>query len=346
MAKTAGRGKTHGRKRKGGIGRLAGALRPQCMNMLRGLQSVGAPVILMKLMYLILTAPCIAKQLRKHIDALELFAGERAISEATLRAGRKACSYDIVIDPVGNNIMGTVGWLCACVLTLKLKPGSQVNTAPVCSSWTWMNRATSGRSAVFPLGNKHVKSVAVANAMVSRQVLLLYSWTAAGHFWMLEQPCGSLLEYHPRLQQFLKEHKVYRTRVNLGDFGAASQKPVWLYSNFKFITKLNGYCMAFGSWKHNGAEPLVSIKIKSNGQRAVIGKPGVLKASQAYPKGFGEAVAQLYDDHVSEIMAYARARAQEALHQQVNLSEVLNFDESSAPRHQDSHVRGALCMRF
>ena len=43
------------------------------------------------------------------------------------------------------------------------------------------------------------------------------------------------------------------------------------------------------------------MDIDSRGNRSVSGKPHELKASQAYPKDFGEAIAELFDDHKQEI---------------------------------------------
>ena len=86
--------------------------------------------------------------------------------------------------------------------------------------------------------------------MAARMVLLLYLWTARCIFWLLEQPSGSLFERHPRMQIFLKSHKVYKVRVDLGDFGAATQKPVWLYSFYSFIAKLPDYAKMKGQWRN------------------------------------------------------------------------------------------------
>lgn len=72
--------------------------------------------------------------------------------------------------------------------------------APVCSSWVFMNRATSMRTFASPLGDPQSVGVQDANRMVSRVVLLLAVAWAKGMFVIWEQPKGSLMEQHPRMQ--------------------------------------------------------------------------------------------------------------------------------------------------
>ena len=82
--------------------------------------------------------------LRQIIVSLELFVGLAEVTKASRRRRRVAVAFDINIDPVGNDFLGAVGYLCAVALSLKLKAIAQANAAPVCSSWGWMNRGASG----------------------------------------------------------------------------------------------------------------------------------------------------------------------------------------------------------
>ena len=75
--------------------------------------------------------------------------------------------------------------------------------APVCSSFVWINRATSQRSDHAPLGDITKECVRNANLMASRVIALLYLAAAAQIFWILEQPSSSLFEHLPRFQQLL-----------------------------------------------------------------------------------------------------------------------------------------------
>ena len=82
--------------------------------------------------------------------------------------------------------------------------------APVCSSWCWLNRHTSGRSRLDWEGHTWVPSVRDGDLMVSRTILLLWVLAAMGCVYILEQPQGSILDAHARFQEFIKEHVVWR----------------------------------------------------------------------------------------------------------------------------------------
>ena len=67
--------------------------------------------------------------------------------------------------------------------------------------------------------------------MVARVCLLLLLQSAKCIIWLLEQPRGSLLEYHPRFQDLLGKVKIWRVAIELGRFGAGTAKPTWVYTN-------------------------------------------------------------------------------------------------------------------
>eukprot|EP00969_Alexandrium_andersonii_P025110 1097310-Alexandrium_andersonii.AAC.1 len=104
--------------------------------------------------------------------------------------------------------------------------------APVCSTWINLNMGTSGRSDALPLGRIYHKSVAAANMMVSRIVLLLVILTAKDVWWITEQPRGSRLEKHPRWQWLVRwmlgnGRRMYKYSFYMCDHGADTRKPSW-----------------------------------------------------------------------------------------------------------------------
>lgn len=144
--------------------------------------------------------------------------------------------------------------------------------APVCSSWCWVARGSTRRSISFPGGDSSRQSVADGNCMVSRSGSLLHQNTCANmsarhcrvaccqfvshtcpcvwRCWgprvillcilalhkgaqiMIEQPQGSLMQYHSRWRWFVNEVvPFYRVRFPMRRFGARSQKPTVLYGN-------------------------------------------------------------------------------------------------------------------
>ena len=156
--------------------------------------------------------------------------------------------------------------------------------------------ATSGRSTSRPMGDTSREYVRDANRMVSRTVLICWLLMSLGVLVILEQPRGSLMELHPRFQSLLRQFPMWRTHIEMGDFGASTRKPTWLYSNYGFVGELNGY-PACRARVPKDARPLMYEYKDSNGQRKFDGQKQDLKKSQHYPPGFGRAIAKLFLKH-------------------------------------------------
>jgi hypothetical protein len=61
-------------------------------------------------------------------------------------------------------------------------------------------------------------------------------------FW--EQPRGSLMESHPRFQEMMQKFRLFRHHTKLWDFGGASEKALWMYSQKPWVVELDRYCIA------------------------------------------------------------------------------------------------------
>ena len=221
----------------------------------------------------------------------QVFAGDHEVTQAQWRRGITAVPLDLRFDDVLHNILTPQGFIHICHMTLCTIDGGSHNEAPVCSSWTFMNRGTSGRSASKPLGDTSRQYVREANCMVSRATLIAYLCAAMGLWILHEQPRGSLYEFHPRWQQFVGIVKVWRHAIAMRDFGAHSDKPTWLYSNKAFLLELGRH--ALPEWKrYQGPKvDLATTYIDANGKKKCFGNAN-LKASQSYPRGFGNAIAR------------------------------------------------------
>ena len=168
----------------------------------------------------------------------------------------------------------------------------------------WMNRGTSKRALWKPLGDLSNPNIVAANCMVSRQALYLWLYLATGKFIVMEQPVGSLLEYHPRMAEIKKVFPIYRVTISMGGFGAASAKPTWLYSGHEFIQEIKHW---EGCATYNGpAVEVVSRVVSPNTGKIMIMGGKDLKATQAYPPAFGKALAELYLAHRSDIRDQAK----------------------------------------
>lgn len=251
-----------------------------------------APSMFAEIVYLLL-----ANSLQgavESIDFLEFFAGCMRVTSAWCRRGYRGKAYDVKYDPVCMDFCGTKGFITAIILVLQLVPGASSLAAPVCSSWVWMNRSTAGRKIWKILGREDREGVRLANLMVSRLVLLLVLMSIKGVWWIVEQPASSLMEYHPRWQWYVKRFAVYRVLINMGDYGAKTRKPSYLYSNMPWLGDLTGIvadCMRPVS---------VPLAVRSP-SGSVSGISDSLKESQEYPTGFGHALAEVREDHVADL---------------------------------------------
>jgi len=71
----------------------------------------------------------------------------------------------------------------------------------------------------------------MGNILACRTLIVLFICQAMGCFWILEQPKGSLMQLHPRFQEFMGRITTFRHAISMGDYGAASRKPTWLYAS-------------------------------------------------------------------------------------------------------------------
>ena len=224
------------------------------------------------------------------IDALELFAGRKAVTRGFRLLGHVAVAFERRDDP-SMDFLTPCGFLQATCLALSLRTNGFLLAAPVCSSWVWLSRSVTRRSTVHPLGlGSNAECVEQGNEMVAKLAVLLLIVQAFDVLWVVEQPSGSLLQLHPRMQYMLSHVHVVRSSWCMADFGGKTLKPTWLYSNAS-LRALHEYQVL---------RPPCAGKLAINARDAKTGKIRVtgdrakLKESQAYPTKFGEAMAQTY----------------------------------------------------
>ncbi|CAK9095839.1 unnamed protein product [Durusdinium trenchii] len=216
------------------------------------------------------------------LEDLETFSGCMSITRAEWEARRAAVPMDVVLSS-DHDILSDVGYANMLHQVLRLRPGSGKFTAPVCSTWVFMSRGSTGRSSQRPLGKQEYKSVQDANIMVARVVILLLLCEARKIWWMLEQPVNSLLERHPLFEAFLRLPSVHVRRLTTAMcwFGGRTRKPTWVYSSHPEVSEINNYA-DHSLIPENTAEMVVHY-VDSSGKQRIKGG-GDLKASQAYPR--------------------------------------------------------------
>jgi len=163
----------------------------------------------------------------------------------------------------------------AVQMTLCIVSGGLLWAAPVCSSWVFMSRGSTGRSATTPLGSSSSKSATEGNIMAGRCAALAMLAALLNVKWCIEQPITSLMPKHPRMQQLWAAQTVWRASVAMGAYGARSMKRMYVWCNHKAVGVLQTK-----TERVEGDPSVVTHYVDSHGKARVVGGPG-LKQTQS-----------------------------------------------------------------
>ncbi|CAK8987246.1 Uncharacterized protein (Fragment), partial [Durusdinium trenchii] len=166
------------------------------------------------------------------------------------------------------------------------------------------SHGTTKRSASRPLGEESYPSVALGNLLLARTLVILMVAHALGCMWILEQPKGSVMELHPLFQEMMGKLTMWKHTISMGRYGANSDKPTWLYASHNCVEDLEDFKP---KWLPEREDVEMAVIYEdSKGLKRVKGGRH-LKASQAYPIGFGKALSQLRSSRAAQIRAAARS---------------------------------------
>ena len=159
-----------------------------------------------------------------------------------------------------------------------------------------MNRATSKRSSENPLGDTSLAYIRAANCMVSRTVLFCLVASARDVRFIVEQPATSVMPHHPKFAHMLALSRdgvlpLSQVFTWFGMFGGTSPKPTKLWGTPTWLSQLARKLDRNIAWSVTTANRYTD----AGGTRRVTGTSD-LKGTQAYPDGYGEAVAALWRD--------------------------------------------------
>jgi len=253
------------------------------------------------------------------IDGCEFFCGDEELSKAFRRKRYVVPGYDIRKNKKMMDMNSTEGFITALILACCVGMAGFGHLAVVCSSFVFMSSGTSKRSIDRPQGDLREPTVRAGNKMLSRSCIVFWILRALCAWCMIEQPQGSMMQYHKRFQRILKRD-IWRLHLWMGQYGAKTQKGTWLYSTHKFVDTLHKYRTNIGV--HQRKASLV-LRTNRHGEKQVTATKD-LKASQRYPKGFGEAVRKVYQKHKRQLHREARAKLREARLVHVDLDAILN----------------------
>lgn len=256
----------------------------------------GLPRALLRLLLLLKQQPRLTAPLPRNITCVEVFAGQQRICKAFRRAGHAALPFDLDIDKA-MDILTDDGFVQIIAIMLQLQqPGPEgllqpglLWLAPVCSSWIFINRATSGRSQLLPLGDEAKPYVREANLMVSRTALLVWLAHGMGLDWVIEQPQSSILHMHPRIQDLNQRTDVRQAQLALGAFRAETKKPLKLLCNCAWPGRLTKRRLP-----RDFVARIRPYMVHVRGQTKRVTGNKLLKQTQTYPRAFGRAVVRAW----------------------------------------------------
>ena len=90
----------------------------------------------------------------RDLDFIEVFAGEAAVSKGLHAKGFVGATMDVRHDP-RHNVLKPVGFLTLLALVMRLRPRGLLWLAPVCSTWVFMSRGTTGRLGLICASGAH-----------------------------------------------------------------------------------------------------------------------------------------------------------------------------------------------
>ena len=155
------------------------------------------------------------------LDFVEAFAGSGAVTRGLQTHHFKGRSLDMRRHP-GMDFLTPAGFCLLLGSVMALQPGGLLWAAPPCSSWVFMSRGSYGRARQIE-GDGSPRPTA-NNALVERLVLALEFCATRGCVWIIEQPGTSIMFEYPAMQRRLERQRAVKVRLDMGAYGAESQK--------------------------------------------------------------------------------------------------------------------------
>ena len=224
--------------------------------------------------------------------AIEFFCGAATIATAFNDRDYAALGIDIILNPLHHDLTLSSGFVYALWMVMNLKPDGLAWFATVCSTWVYLSRNSTGRSAADPLGRTCFEQVDNGNLQVGRSSLLALLTMCLGSFWALEQPASSLMLCHPgfayirHVAAFFDWAPLYHVRTYMGAYSALTAKPTDLCGNGSWLC-----CLQQEMPRHLKSGGLVSVEQKGS-KVSVTGNTQKLKQTQTYTQEFGDAVCE------------------------------------------------------
>ncbi|CAK9005890.1 Uncharacterized protein SCF082_LOCUS8786 [Durusdinium trenchii] len=211
------------------------------------------------------------------IQHVETFAGRVVYTQE----GRRAVALDREYGGAEYDLLTEVGFLNALYHTVMLEEGAS---------------AMSDSQAVRD-----------GTILACRALILLLVASCRGCWWCLEQPISSCMEHLPCFQHLLRILEVRKYTMSMADYGGPTEKRTIIYSSSNAIDDLQHHKQP----RRLRPKAMVERYVDSSGVSRVKGGAD-LRASQAYPQGFGRALAAVRTSHLKRHKRTARRFLEEA----------------------------------
>lgn len=234
---------------------------------------------------------------QRDLDAVEMWAGCKAVARAVAAKGEVAETVEIIDDADQQDLTTQGGFHYAVKLVMRVKLGGLLGMAPVCSSWVFANMSNTKRTKENPCGDRSYPQVVSGNLQAKVATFCLLLAHARGLYAFMENPASSMIfRYSP-----VELAMIYLTRIANGHIvishacrfseqpvGKRAKKPFKLFaigSKPGWLSPLRKLCQCGDA----GHSLLMVQKTpgKSTGCKA-------MKDSQHYSDNFGSAIVQAW----------------------------------------------------
>jgi hypothetical protein len=141
--------------------------------------------------------------------------------------------------------------------------------------------------------------VASQNALVCRLLLLARLCIARGVYYIIEQPRSSIMFQYAPFASFLQKHPALSICTEMGAFGMMAEKDMMLMGTAPYLPNLVRrltHEQRKALREDKGRKVTSTVTVRADGVKSVQGGRD-LKATQAYPIGFGCAHALCFQEH-------------------------------------------------
>ena len=173
----------------------------------------------------------------RNIHVADYFAGQARIARWSELLGLTTAAIDR--DHSSHlDLCSDEGLATAICTLLRVREGGLCFMGPQCSSWIWLSRSTTRRSAADPDGDLSLPTVREGNHLNKVVALLVTIAGLAGISWVIEQPSSSLFFHTQIMRSVILEVNPFQRWLSLNKWGHFAQKSTLLIGVAGFLSNM------------------------------------------------------------------------------------------------------------